>query len=137
MLRRPPRSTRTDTLFPYTTLCRSPPGGDAEVQHHQQDDQGACEHAAILVQCPADNPRPGSLSARAACAQVTLAHRASPSRTSVGACTACGRCACSASLPPPCSSSGGVADRTSVESGTKVSVRVELGGRRIMKRPKK
>src|SRR3546814_15999692 len=29
MLRRPPRSTRTDTLFPYTTLFRSPlfPGG--------------------------------------------------------------------------------------------------------------
>src|SRR3546814_17254983 len=24
MIRRPPRSTRTDTLFPYTTLCRSP-----------------------------------------------------------------------------------------------------------------
>src|SRR3546814_10983259 len=23
MLRRPPSSTRTDTLFPYTTLCRS------------------------------------------------------------------------------------------------------------------
>src|SRR3546814_17002197 len=23
MRRRPPRSTRTDTLFPYTTLCRS------------------------------------------------------------------------------------------------------------------
>src|SRR3546814_10280391 len=23
MKRRPPRSTRTDTLFPYTTLCRS------------------------------------------------------------------------------------------------------------------
>src|SRR3546814_19757820 len=23
MLRRPPRSTRTDTRFPYTTLCRS------------------------------------------------------------------------------------------------------------------
>src|SRR3546814_1059010 len=42
MIRRPPRSTRTDTLFPYTTLFRSPgrrrssagagrpaPGGDA------------------------------------------------------------------------------------------------------------
>src|SRR3546814_17315125 len=32
MIRRPPRSTRTDTLFPYTTLFRSPnlgscPGG--------------------------------------------------------------------------------------------------------------
>src|SRR3546814_19622577 len=25
MLLRPPRSTRTDTLFPYTTLFRSPP----------------------------------------------------------------------------------------------------------------
>src|SRR3546814_17780893 len=29
MLRRPPRSTRTDTLFPYTTLFRS-------VQHHRR-----------------------------------------------------------------------------------------------------
>src|SRR3546814_7946331 len=31
MIRRPPRSTRTDTLFPYTTLFRSPglaPDGD-------------------------------------------------------------------------------------------------------------
>src|SRR3546814_8781124 len=35
MIRRPPRSTRTDTLFPYTTLFRSPVGavhgdGDAD-----------------------------------------------------------------------------------------------------------
>src|SRR3546814_11780180 len=31
MIRRPPRSTRTDTLFPYTTLFRS------EIEHqHQQ-----------------------------------------------------------------------------------------------------
>src|SRR3546814_2704766 len=29
MIRRPPRSTRTDTLFPYTTLFRSP-------QHRQR-----------------------------------------------------------------------------------------------------
>src|SRR3546814_12988415 len=29
MIRRPPRSTRTDTLFPYTTLFRArQPGGD-------------------------------------------------------------------------------------------------------------
>src|SRR3546814_18318084 len=27
MIRRPPRSTRTDTLFPYTTLFRSVGGG--------------------------------------------------------------------------------------------------------------
>src|SRR3546814_11881404 len=31
MIRRPPRSTRTDTLFPYTTLFRSQGGhGDGE-----------------------------------------------------------------------------------------------------------
>src|SRR3546814_14852709 len=32
MIRRPPRSTRTDTLFPYTTLFRSPvsPQGQAD-----------------------------------------------------------------------------------------------------------
>src|SRR3546814_4663147 len=29
MVRRPPRSTRTDTLFPYTTLCRSRIGAKA------------------------------------------------------------------------------------------------------------
>src|SRR3546814_10570023 len=28
MIRRPPRSTRTDTLFPYTTLFRSAPEGE-------------------------------------------------------------------------------------------------------------
>src|SRR3546814_4423511 len=30
MIRRPPRSTRTGTLFPYTTLFRSSPGHDCE-----------------------------------------------------------------------------------------------------------
>src|SRR3546814_13161851 len=30
MIRRPPRSTRTDTLFPYTTLFRS--GADAHIE---------------------------------------------------------------------------------------------------------
>src|SRR3546814_17770501 len=35
MIRRPPRSTLTDTLFPYTTLFRSgwPPLGDQQRQH--------------------------------------------------------------------------------------------------------
>src|SRR3546814_8415836 len=37
MIRRPPRSTRTDTLFPYTTLFRSPGRADAEgAGNHQQ-----------------------------------------------------------------------------------------------------
>src|SRR3546814_20474580 len=33
MIRRPPRSTRTDTLFPYTTLFRSPAAGRAVGEH--------------------------------------------------------------------------------------------------------
>src|SRR3546814_13319106 len=34
MIRRPPRSTRTDTLFPYTTLFRAPPLADRlHVEH--------------------------------------------------------------------------------------------------------
>src|SRR3546814_6538419 len=34
MIRRPPRSTRTDTLFPYTTLFRSGADGGAAVHLH-------------------------------------------------------------------------------------------------------
>src|SRR3546814_5617517 len=33
MIRRPPRSTRTDTLFPYTTLFRSSGNRSAPAQH--------------------------------------------------------------------------------------------------------
>src|SRR3546814_15709155 len=48
MIRRPPRSTRTDTLFPYTTLFRSPgtgrpwpyPGRSAPVSIHQGQQLG-------------------------------------------------------------------------------------------------
>src|SRR3546814_11255530 len=46
MIRRPPRSTRTDTLFPYTTLFRSGRGEIgrqdpvATAGHHQGDMQG-------------------------------------------------------------------------------------------------
>src|SRR3546814_19464027 len=37
MIRRQPRSTRTDTLFPYTTLFRSPVvGGPAGKSEHTQ-----------------------------------------------------------------------------------------------------
>src|SRR3546814_5902924 len=36
MIRRPPRSTRTDTLFPYTTLFRS--AGDQAGRHQRQRD---------------------------------------------------------------------------------------------------
>src|SRR3546814_9220045 len=39
MILRPPRSTRTDTLFPYTTLFRSrlaqPVGEETRMRHHE------------------------------------------------------------------------------------------------------
>src|SRR3546814_9318923 len=38
MIRRPPRSTRTDTLFPYTTLFRSAHSCAAEVDLAEQLD---------------------------------------------------------------------------------------------------
>src|SRR3546814_13170520 len=46
MIRRPPRSTRTDTLFPYTTLFRSGGGpdriDDLEVADRDGPDDGLC-----------------------------------------------------------------------------------------------
>src|SRR3546814_954548 len=41
MIRRPPRSTRTDTLFPYTTLFRSKDALRAIQFEHQIDDAAA------------------------------------------------------------------------------------------------
>src|SRR3546814_1219484 len=38
MIRRPPRSTRTDTLFPYTTLFRSADGSGVLVGQRVADD---------------------------------------------------------------------------------------------------
>src|SRR3546814_7975418 len=43
MIRRPPRSTRTDTLFPYTTLFRSPARGRARARG--RGDEDLREHA--------------------------------------------------------------------------------------------
>src|SRR3546814_7532621 len=45
MIRRPPRSTRTDTLFPYTTLFRSP----SRVQHPRPLHLKALESAAAQL----------------------------------------------------------------------------------------
>src|SRR3546814_12023189 len=47
MIRRPPRSTRTDTLFPYTTLFRSPPT------------PGIAGHAGLV--CPRASRGPNSI----------------------------------------------------------------------------
>src|SRR3546814_19625796 len=41
---RPPRSTRTDTLFPYTTLCRSVNDASSKIKDEQI---AACEDNGI------------------------------------------------------------------------------------------
>src|SRR3546814_10928794 len=58
MIRRPPRSTRTDTLFPYTTLFRSPdepshPCGRPDRRWPAAATAGVRQHAvgAHLRQC--------------------------------------------------------------------------------------
>src|SRR3546814_10958714 len=66
MIRRPPRSTRTDTLFPYTTLFRSnvisaatheapyvldgltSHGPDLKIAEHYTDTGGATDHVFAL-----------------------------------------------------------------------------------------
>src|SRR3546814_6420959 len=48
MIRRPPRSTRTDTLFPYTTLFRSLDRKVALLARHF-DDIGAIGDAHLVV----------------------------------------------------------------------------------------
>src|SRR3546814_1806419 len=59
MIRRPPRSTRTDTLFPYTTLFRSS-GGGMRALHRRRGDAdrgGPSAYPALL-------PLRGTLRAR-------------------------------------------------------------------------
>src|SRR3546814_14413569 len=45
MIRRPPRSTRTDTLFPYTTLFRSYAKVDKTIPADSRVDVGATKQA--------------------------------------------------------------------------------------------
>src|SRR3546814_15534738 len=48
MIRRPPRSTRTDTLFPYTTLFRSEAKHTADEQREQRPRQAQIDHDSPL-----------------------------------------------------------------------------------------
>src|SRR3546814_9439022 len=58
MLRRPPRSTRTDTLFPYTTLFRSHVLRHA-VDHRRPEDAGRDGHHADAETCQLARHRQG------------------------------------------------------------------------------
>src|SRR3546814_7075606 len=50
MIRRPPRSTRTDTLFPYTTLFRSRDAIGAEHERRKQHRHGAHDRRHLSVE---------------------------------------------------------------------------------------
>src|SRR3546814_19096021 len=55
MIRRPPRSTRTDTLFPYTTLFRSVGGDPVDSRSDHQELPGEARrasHGRSLPRCP-------------------------------------------------------------------------------------
>src|SRR3546814_15426883 len=112
MIRRPPRSTRTDTRFPYTTLFRSRHprgGGDPWIPGRRQ------EFAAEA----ASTGSPGNLRIL---------------RASVGKQVGFRR-ADEVVLAQAAHVVGGI-DRKSVVEGKSVSVRVDLGCRRIIKKKK-
>src|SRR3546814_7052468 len=55
MIRRPPRSTRTDTLFPYTTLFRSGLIGVAVLQRYL-DHQAALNRSVLVTHLAPGDP---------------------------------------------------------------------------------
>src|SRR3546814_5023364 len=64
MIRRPPRSTRTDTLFPYTTLFRSDRAVRGDLPDQDQRDQRLCgidRFLELLLAADAQAPRPGGM----------------------------------------------------------------------------
>src|SRR3546814_15403956 len=119
MFRRPPRSTRTDTLFPYTTLFRSrPPGPEIRLL---SDLRTATPARAFAHQ----------LDRRAARARTRSAQHGLESR---GGCLRLCRPFCV--LAMGLDRHPGREDRKSVVQGKSVSVRVDLGGSSIIKKKK-
>src|SRR3546814_5518412 len=60
MIRRPPRSTRTDTLFPYTTLFRSPQTGKPDGIALSPPLAPTSQNRLIQANAPGALPRPGA-----------------------------------------------------------------------------
>src|SRR3546814_10945838 len=147
MIRRPPRSTRTDTLFPYTTLFRSKNSELAsflkELAAEGPDAFYTGDNAEEIEAALASAPRnPAVMTAQ------DLATYQAKERPAIGGhyrvCTVCG-------MGPPSSGAipvlpilaradrlamaklGKDKDRKSVVSGRGVSVRVVPGGRGIIK----
>src|SRR3546814_20676349 len=107
MIRRPPRSTRTDTLFPYTTLFRSGTGINIDESH-----DGATFGILTGYHFPLG---PGAI---------------------IGIGTSTMFSNNSKKFTRGADSFKIAEDRKSVVKGKSVSVRVDLGGRRIIKKKK-
>src|SRR3546814_14147074 len=124
MIRRPPRSTRTDTLFPYTTLLRSPAAGEVVVDGE----------AVELVPGVVDGVDAAVVGAQQLALELKIVGRVREDHVDRG-------------LRHGLHQRDAVAlpdhillhrlDRKSVAKGKSVSVRVDLGGRRIIKKKKK
>src|SRR3546814_12083507 len=121
MIRRPPRSTRTNTLFPYTPPFRSPADQDRTVgplsgglwpQRRRAD---AGDRRALARRC------------------VRMRDRGLPHR---GAIYDAGDAA-HRRLSPQCRRAVARPARKSVVWGKSVSVRLSVGGRRTIKKKKK
>src|SRR3546814_16143718 len=110
MIQRPPRSTRTDTLFPYTTLFRS------TMTWLRRSISSSSSRAAARAAASRRSPRSP--------ASMPTAITPSPTSHPIGFMP-----------PPPFDHRQG--DQKSVVSGKSVSVRVDLGGRRNIKQQRK
>src|SRR3546814_14717161 len=61
MIRRPPRSTRTDTLFPYTTLFRSIDDNFLTRRLRNRAALAFCLHIAAFPRCGGEGEEPSSM----------------------------------------------------------------------------
>src|SRR3546814_16010122 len=124
MIRRPPRSTRTDTLFPYTTLFRSYPleslGNDGPYSQQLSTFSSPVARRACTVVLTRHHNQLHSF--------LTIARGGLMDRHHFAA----GRMAC-----PTAFTATRHLDRTRVVLGKSVSVRVISGGPRIMQKKKK
>src|SRR3546814_16447789 len=139
MIRRPPRSTRTDTLFPYTTLFRSGWAmasaikGDTRIAAGWIGDGSTAEsdfHAALVFASTYKAPVVLNLVNN----QWAISTFQGIARGGSGTFAARGH---GFGIPSPRvdgNDSLAVQDRKSVVSGNSVSGRVELGGRSIIKK---
>src|SRR3546814_11019667 len=137
MIRRPPRSTLTDTLFPYTTLFRSDggrlhPAGGAR-RHHPPGAAPGPERRRGLTRPCRPSPPPSFRSFSSSCsASCCVSAAGSPtgfgSRPSGSATSSSYRRCCCPPLRRP------VSDRKSVVLGKGVSVRLNLGVVRTIKK---